>query len=262
MIRLDSIRPARASLARPASARQASADVGASCRRIRSPASPDFSGWNCTAETLSRSTAALKRHAVLATRRGVGGDRRRIGMREIDLRSLVDAGHQSCRPRQREGIPANMWHFQPGPFTWSGSEVKQVPLTRQRPSTPGASLLPSNSHCRPTQMPSNGVPSSTIVLMAVRHSAVEGAGGVEVADAGHDDAVRAAELAGDRRRPHLRADRVERLSHRRQIAGAVVDQCDHSRPLVLGSVRARRLSFEHAMRSARANALKHASILW
>ena len=53
----------------------------------------------------------------------------------------------------------------------------------------------------------------------------------------------------------------ERLSHRRQVAGAVVDERDHSRPFVLGSIFARRLSFEHATRSARANALKHASIL-
>ena len=40
----------------------------------------------------------------------------------------------------------------------------------------------------------------------------------------------------------------EGLSHRRQVAGAVVDQRDHSRPLVLGSIFARRLSFEHATR--------------
>ena len=110
-------------------------------------------------------------------------------------------------------------------------------------------------------MPSSGTPSSTVVWIAVRQSSVRRARGVEVADAGHDDAVGAAELAGDRRRPDAGAERGERLAHRRQIAGAVVDERDHSRPFVLGSMRARRLSFEHATRSARANALKHASIL-
>lgn len=89
----------------------------------------------------------------------------------------------------------------------------------------------------------------------------EGLGGVEVAHAGHDDAVGAAEFAGDRRRPHVGADRGQGLADRRQVAGAIVNQCNHSKPFVLGKVRDRRLSFEHATRSARANALKHASIL-
>ena len=80
-------------------------------------------------------------------------------------------------------------------------------------------------------------------------------------DAGHDDAVGTAELAWNGRCPDLSANRGERLAHRRQVAGAVINERDHSSPLVLGSVRARRLSFEHATRSARANALKQASIL-
>ena len=41
-----------------------------------------------------------------------------------------------------------------------------------------------------------------------------------------------------------------------QIAGAVVEQRDHSRPFVLGSIFASRRSFAQATRSARANALK------
>ena len=70
-----------------------------------------------------------------------------------------------------------------------------------------------------------------------------------------------AKLAWHGGRPDLGAQVRQRLSHRRQVAGAVVDQGNHSRPLVLGSMRASRLSFAHATRSARANALKHASIL-
>ena len=61
---------------------------------------------------------------------------------------------------------------------------------------------------------------------------------------------------------HFGADRRERLAHRRQIAGAIIDERNHNSPLVLGSIRARRLSFAHATRSALANALNTASILW
>mgnify|MGYP003693635583 CR=1 FL=1 len=54
----------------------------------------------------------------------------------------------------------------------------------------------------------------------------------------------------------------QRLAHRRQVAGAVVDERNHSSPFVLGSIFARRASFAHATRSARANALNTASMWW
>ena len=58
---------------------------------------------------------------------------------------------------------------------------------------------------------------------------------------------------------HLGADGRERLAHRRQVAGAVIDERNHNSPFVLGSVRASCLSREHATRSARPNALNTAS---
>ena len=69
------------------------------------------------------------------------------------------------------------------------------------------------------------------------------------------------ELAGRLGREDVGADRGERLAHRREVAGAVVDERDHSSPFVLGSILASRLSFAQATRSARANALNTASIL-
>src|SRR5580700_9614641 len=51
------------------------------------------------------------------------------------------------------------------------------------------------------------------------------------------------------------------LFHGIQIARAVIHDDDHRSPLVLGSMRPRRRSREHATRRARANALKSASIL-
>src|SRR5687768_11711785 len=68
----------------------------------------------------TRYVAALDRgaksHAVFGDRGGVVSDRRGIGVCEIDLRSVLDAGHQTCRPRERDGIPANMRNFQPAAY--------------------------------------------------------------------------------------------------------------------------------------------------
>ncbi len=51
------------------------------------------------------------------------------------------------------------------------------------------------------------------------------------------------------------------LGDRSQVPGAVIDNRNHSSPLVLGNTRAKRRSLEQAKRIARANALKTASIL-
>ena len=91
-------------------------------------------------------------------------------------------------------------------------------------------------------------------------AAIERGRRAEVADAGHDDRGRPFEIGRRRRVVQLGANRGERLAHRRQVAGLVVDERDHSSPLVLGSIRASCLSFAQATRSARANALKTASM--
>src|ERR1700733_15879815 len=65
-----------------------------------------------------------------------------------------------------------------------------------------------------------------------------------------------------RRDRRLAPQGIERLHHRGQVAGFVVNDSDHSNPLVLGSISPNCLSLEHATRSARANALNSASILW
>src|ERR1700734_2324107 len=60
----------------------------------------------------------------------------------------------------------------------------------------------------------------------------------------------------------LATEGIQSLHHRGQVAGLVVNYSDHSNPLVLGNILPICLSFEHATRSARAKALKRASILW
>ena len=47
----------------------------------------------------------------------------------------------------------------------------QAPASSARPGWPGASALPSNSHCMPTQMPSMGRPRAMWSRMAARQSA-------------------------------------------------------------------------------------------
>ena len=74
-----------------------------------------------------------------------------------------------------------------------------------------------------------------------------------MSDAGQNDAVRAADdfrIAGDAR---FVSDMVQRLLHRSEVARAIVDDGDHSRPFVLGSIFAIRRSRQQATRSARAN---------
>ncbi len=59
----------------------------------------------------------------------------------------------------------------------------------------------------------------------------------------------------------FRADRAERVLHGTQVACAVIEDRDHSRPLVDGSSSFSRSSFEQANFIARAKHLKTASIL-
>jgi hypothetical protein len=83
-----------------------------------------------------------------------------------------------------------------------------------------------------------------------------------VPDTGDDDDAEAIEIAGSRGALHVEADVLQGLFHRAEIAGAVVDHDRfHSSPFVDGNFRSRRLSREHAIRRARANALNTASTL-
>ena len=91
---------------------------------------------------------------------------------------------------------------------------------------------------------------------------VQGTGRSEVPDAGDDDGFRAVQISGPFWRHEFRAERGERLAHRREIARTVIDQSNHNNPFVLGSIFASRLSFAQATRSARANALNTASTWW
>jgi hypothetical protein len=81
-----------------------------------------------------------------------------------------------------------------------------------------------------------------------------------VAHAGHDNGRRPIEIGWRRRIVQVGSNRRERLSNGGEVASLVIDQRNHSKPLVLGNIRASCLSFEQATRNARANALNTASM--
>ena len=86
-----------------------------------------------------------------------------------------------------------------------------------------------------------------------------------MAHAGKDDALCGFYKRKIAVRHHrLRAQMAQRLEHRGEIAGFVIDHryAHHNNPLVDGSILPSCLSREQATRSARAKALKMASILW
>ena len=136
------------------------------------------------------------------------------------------------------------------------------PGSHPRPATAGASSLPSNSHCMPRQMPRNGDAGSSRRRIADRQLVVSDAVAAKWPTPGRTMAAARSRSAGaagsSTSAPHAR----KRLAHRGEVAGAVVDERDHSSSFVLGSTRARRRSRAHATRSARANALNDASIRW
>src|ERR1019366_981007 len=85
----------------------------------------------------------------------------------------------------------------------------------------------------------------------------------KMTDPGKHHLRRCSDLRRIRSNGALLPQPVERLFHRNQVPGAVIDNRNHhSTPLVLGKSRAMRRSRQQAARNARANALKSASILW
>src|SRR5262245_5140752 len=79
-------------------------------------------------------------------------------------------------PASSRAEPVSVNAFQPTCGTLSRSSVLPArrlmrPDITPRPSTPGASSLPSKSHCMPTQMPKSGVPAPVASAMASRHGA-------------------------------------------------------------------------------------------
>ena len=132
-----------------------------------------------------------------------------------------------------------------------------------RPRTSGASSLLSNSACMPRQIPRNGTPARDAFQQRVPHCHSSSARIIwpKWPTPGQDDLRRALQPGGIAHQLVLAADLGQRVLHRAQIAGAVIEDRDHSSPLVDGNWSFSRASFEQAYFMARAKHLKIASIL-
>ncbi len=168
-------------------------------------------------------------------------DRRRERVREVGLRPRRDAGQDRRRPRRVHGVPADVRHLELGPAlgrehapsrSHSGPSLPQRPGSSPSPGRPGASVLPSNRNCSPRQMPRSGLPPRACARIASRQGPSSTAVASKWPTPGTIRPSAPAICDGSLRREHLGAGRGQRLAHRRQVAGAIVDQRD------LHSVRA------------------------
>ena len=129
----------------------ATAASWAKLRSMRSPSREDFSGWNCAAITLPRSTTDTKRSPYSLVPDDVGcasdgpaGE----GVHVVEGRGVAEAlGQRATRAR-------SVTRFQP----MCGSRGDSQPRDRRRAGCPGrarprARCEDSNSSCMPRQMP-------------------------------------------------------------------------------------------------------------
>ena len=132
------------------------AQIPAKLASSRSPAALDFSGWNWTPKTLSRSPrrrSARRRRRCRAGRRGCRP--RREGVDEVERRLRCRSPRPGGDSRsQRTGDQPMCGTLRPpasSSATSPGEQAEARPRRRARWSS-------SNSSCRPRQMPSIGTP--------------------------------------------------------------------------------------------------------
>ena len=159
-------------------------------------------------------------------------DRRRERVREVGLRPRRDAGQDRRRPRRVHGVPADVRHLELGPALGRERHVP-VPLGPQLAAAAGQQPQPREARrlgaafeqeLQPQADAEERLAAAGVGQDRLAPGPVEHRRGLEVADARHDQAVGAGDLAGSLRREHLGAGRGQRLAHRRQVAGAIVDQ--------------------------------------
>src|SRR5262245_54683213 len=228
-----------------------------------------------------------ERLAVLSHRDGFTHQRRDITVCEVHLRLIGHALQDRSLALQGKGVPPDVWNLDlrvrlKADTTYRGigdrALVRSVRLQPDLSALDPEAMALARQQAKPRQIgclvasleqpvhaeadAEQGPAFANAPEDALDPSAVERSRRAEMSDARDDDAARLAKRIRSFRHEHVGADRRQRLLDGRQVSGLVIDQRDHSRPFVLGSMRASRLSFAHATRSARPNALKTASILW
>src|SRR5262245_9570346 len=199
-----------------------------------------------------------ERLAVLSHRDGFTRQRCDITVCEVHLRLIGHAIQDRSLALQGKRVPPNVWNLD----RIGRCEPPALPRQESKPRQIGCLVASLEQPVHAEADAEKGPSFANALEDALDPGAVERSRRAEVPHARDDDAACLAKRNRSFRTEHVGADRRQRLLDGRQVSGLVIDQRDHSRPLVLGSMRASRLSFAHATRSARPNALKTASILW
>src|SRR5205085_10456978 len=229
----------------------------------------------------------------------VGRDRRGVAVGEVHLRPRGDPFGDRSVHDPLEAVPSDVRHLDGLPVAFTAAKPAAGAAQHAEPFQLGRLFAVLVEPPQPETDPEEGTAFSDARQDGLHPLVAERRGCGEVSDTGHDDALGIRQIAGSLGRENLGSHRRERLAHRGEIARLVVDQSNSREhktlpklelrienlevsieapsllnsqfsilisnfymiPLVLGSIFASRLSFAHATRRARANALNEASIL-
>ena len=218
---------------------------------ICSPASPDFSGWNCTPKTFPRARPPTRMSpACVAGRDAVGRHGRRVRMGEVHVRARLEAGEDLRAARELQPVPPDMGNFQP---------LLRVALESHDPSGQHAEARHLGRLVAAFKEPLHPEADPEERRRACAHGrsdrvaprADERSRRREVADTRHyQRGIPRAFLRRDGR-CELSPERRERLAHRREVARAVIDQRDHSESLWCSAASSRAARPARTRRAAR-----------
>ena len=178
---------------------------------------------------------------VSAGRGGLLDHRHVVTVREVDVRVFGQPFEQSRRPH------ASSW-FQPMCGTRADVEALHLAGKDAEAALFGRFFAGSNSPCRPRQIPRNGTPAWMRPIKASRTFISSSARSIwpKWPTPGRMIFDARSQSGGIAHQFVSRADLIQRVLHRAQIAGAVIEDRNHNRPLVDGSWSFSRASFEQA----------------
>ncbi len=180
-----------------------------------------------------------------------------IGVHEIDVAPVLEAVEQRVRPPSLQPIPSHVRHRQVAVETAHATGEQAQALMAAVLFALLEQHLHADADAQERRAPGRGLAQHghEVALPDLVHGRAEGA------VAGQDQRLRLAQLLGISGEQGGRARVPKALGDAAQVAEAVVDDRDHSEPLVLGTPFTRG-SLATAMLSARDDALKRVSAMW
>src|SRR5215469_559271 len=188
----------------------------------------------------------------------VNAQRRAIGVGEVHISAGRNSGKQSRLSYHRNAIPSHVGRFH-GIGKSCTSPAKHAQATQFR-RLAAALKHPLQAQTNPQQRCLSRTDS--ITQCGSKLSFPQRGCRLEVPDSRNNPLLGMSHNVRVIADDALRTEVLNRLRYRCQVPGSVINNCNHSRPLVVGNILANCLSFEQATRNARANALNSASILW